>query len=77
MVSDVKIAGAFVMGGNVGNQEIISTRIGLKPGQTAILGELGLRDVPAGLPKEIRPPEAGDTLFVILKATAPHAAANP
>jgi hypothetical protein len=47
----------------------LESRVSLTPGQLAVVGEIGVPGVPRGLGKTMRPPEAGDTLYVIVKAT--------
>jgi hypothetical protein len=77
VVSDIKIAGLFQIAPSGGivlprgeaYDEIISTRVNLTPGQTAIVGVLGLRGLPRGLPRHVPAPEGDETLFVILQAS--------
>jgi hypothetical protein len=57
------------------HDEILSTRVSLKPGQTTVVGQLGLRGVPAGQGKGSRPLGRDDTLFIILQATVDDAIA--
>jgi hypothetical protein len=81
VVSDVTVEGVFQGQGllahmGVRQEEIISTRISVKPGQIVVLGELGMRGLLVGLPKEVPPPEASDTLFIILQASVTDAVAS-
>jgi hypothetical protein len=55
---------------------LLKTRVSLKTGQLAVIGEIGLPSAPNGWPKAIRPPEAGDTLYLILKASVDDAIAR-
>jgi hypothetical protein len=66
VVSEVGISGRLEQGGS---WDVLSTRVSLDPGQLALVGEIGLPGVPRGFPKDVRPPEAGDTLYVIMKAS--------
>jgi hypothetical protein len=61
--------GGILMPKSMTHEEILTSRVSLKPGQTTVVGQLGLRGVPAGQGKAGRPPERDDTLFIILQAS--------
>jgi hypothetical protein len=84
VVSDLKITAAvfplqdndaMLIPKSLSHEEILSTRLSLKPGQTTVVGQLGLRGVPPGQGKGARPSERDDTLFIILQASVDDAVA--
>jgi hypothetical protein len=83
ITSGIKIDGLFLPTPNQlaitfpgERDELLKTLVSLRPGQTVVLGQLGLRGVPVGLPSGVRPPGPDDTLFVILQASVEDALAS-
>ncbi len=73
VISDVSVTAAYE--GNSWDR-LISTRVNLQPGQLAVVGEIGLRGTPRALPRNIRAPEPGDALYLVVKATVDDALAS-
>jgi hypothetical protein len=75
VVGDVYIEGLREHGECGARETLLSSRVSLSPGQTAVVGESGLRGIVQGMPKELREATPEDVVFFILRATVQDAAA--